>query len=665
MAIDTRAHVYCNLGEVIDASISDDYVQNNGLIKVSGNCQLNGILIPPPGTIVSFSYVKNNRTYQVPRTLRVLGSFADPYRNITQVQLGCKLTYLQGLVPIPELNNESDKETGRRQWCVNGYYDYPSNFNKGPFPISAQLLMDRCLNALEISANQNPLQSFFEDDSFDLSPGYVQVLSDLLLSENYCGYLDSQERLIVFSLDQGLDSTTRVLDDSRLIDIGPLNFGELPAENVFVRYNTTRLKEQKDEENENPIEEQKRNWERTETVASPVIYPVRYSEKFPYGDGFIFFHRTHITTHATTKTSTTRYGTDQSFRDDQCITISSGGEGADLSDKPIVVTETESVCLAEAAPNYCSAWLSLLGPGYFDPSVSAEITTITEYEYDRRGEMIRSVKSVYEPFFKFAGGLNLDFIYTRAGLKLGSDPVLVEREIIDREVIYARAPRYVYLREGESFEPAVGGEKIVRDLYVNWTRTPSGQQGVAHAREFVPFGSADEAVAWLRKISRSMVYSDGEIRVHRNRTVVGGQIRPPKQLRINTAQNAGPPDVEKIENIEFVYSPTPTGAGRFLEFSIPYPPDDFYSPNGLIIRSRAQEVARRFGRIQNKLLHGNRNGMNIQTVPEYLPQNPFDSFAISVRGSMAAYRINGMTWTMDSNGIVVGVDALLWGGVGP
>lgn len=659
MAIDIRASIFCSLGELISAELSDDYIQENGLIKTTGNCEINGLVNPAPGSIVTFSYQKNGRTYQIPRKMRVIGSFADPYRGITQVELGCKLSYLSNLVPRPEVDGESEKETGRRQWCLNGYVDYPADFDKGAFPISADYLMRACLTKLGITASSYPLQSWFFVDSFDLSPGYVQVLSDLLLSESYLGYLNYSENLIVIPLKEYGDPAAALLDESRTIDIGPINIGEPPAENVYVKYTTIKLSEKNTDENQAiDVPTILSDREISESVASPVYHYVRYGVN-RFGT---IFNYTATAAHAVRRTTTTIYGTDKSFDENTCYIW--GIEGADLSSKPIRRIETESVCLAEAANNYCAQQLSLLD-GNFDVSVEGEITTVTEYEYDSRGEMIYSIKEVYEPFFKFAGGLNLDFVFANnAYLIVGTSPILMEREIIKRQVLYAQRPTFIQLEAGQTFEPAIGGERVFREKYVNFSKTPQGQQGIAQIREFSPFGTANAALEWLFRASRTMVYLDGDITTSRNRTLVGGQIRPPRQLDIpGSANSEDAPSVEDVQNIAFILG-SPPDSGSFVEFSIPYQSDDRYDASGNIIRGSQLSQALKFGRIQNKLLHGNRYGMNIQTIPEYIPHTPFAPFAIQASGATALYRVNGMTWTMDSSGLVVGVDGLFWSGLG-
>jgi hypothetical protein len=237
MTVDIRATVTCSLGTLISASLSDDYIQGSGLIKTKGNCELSGLYNPPIGTVVTFAYTKGGVTRAVPRKMRVLSSFADPFRRTTKVELGCKLTYLQDLKdPI--------------KW--NAFND-PENAELAPedaivtLPIYASSAAFRCLSALGISASSIPLTNRFSIAEFDFSPGYVSVLSDLLVSESYCGYLDYTEKLQVFSL-RGTSTGGPVIDQTSLIDIGAIGVGELPGDAVVVSYSSLKLKAPDNEE---------------------------------------------------------------------------------------------------------------------------------------------------------------------------------------------------------------------------------------------------------------------------------------------------------------------------------------------------------------------------------------------------------------------------------
>ena len=53
MAVDIRATVTCSLGTLISGSISDDYIQGNGLIRTRGSAVISGTITPALGTVVT------------------------------------------------------------------------------------------------------------------------------------------------------------------------------------------------------------------------------------------------------------------------------------------------------------------------------------------------------------------------------------------------------------------------------------------------------------------------------------------------------------------------------------------------------------------------------------------------------------------------------------
>ena len=236
MTVDIRGEVTCSLGTLISASISDDYVQGSGLIKTSGSCEIADVIVPDVGTAVTFTHTPiGGSPVNVPRKLRVLSSFADPFRRVTSVELGCILTYKEDL-------------TEKVDWSV---YDDPDNsdFEEGVddkivvVPISAQRLAQICVDKINFSGGTSGLtltnKFSIKKRDFDFSSGYVSVLSDLLVSESLCGYVDFNETLKIFPLDvPSTDETpltgVPIFYGSDLIDIGSINSGQIPGEAVTV-----------------------------------------------------------------------------------------------------------------------------------------------------------------------------------------------------------------------------------------------------------------------------------------------------------------------------------------------------------------------------------------------------------------------------------------------
>lgn len=96
MTVDIRGKVFCNLGPVISGNISDEPVTvGQGLIRTRGELKIKGLITPSVGTTVQLGYESNGKTARIPKVLRVLGSFADPLREITTVSIADKLIWLE------------------------------------------------------------------------------------------------------------------------------------------------------------------------------------------------------------------------------------------------------------------------------------------------------------------------------------------------------------------------------------------------------------------------------------------------------------------------------------------------------------------------------------------------------------------------------------------
>ncbi len=235
MVLDIRALGSCSLGELISASISDDYVQGNGLIKTQGSCVIKGITVPAPGTNVTFSYTKNGTTTNIPRLLRVISSFANASAGTTEVQLGCSLTYQSGVKAPIRWNPYSDP--------LNAAVD-PSENKIVLIPMNASSIAEKCLQsiglALASGSNFNVLTNTFSIEYFDYSSGYVNILNDLLVSECFCGYMNENNEFSIFSLNQ-TGGTGPLIDAEKIIDIRGINVGEIPGDAVTVSYSTLKL----------------------------------------------------------------------------------------------------------------------------------------------------------------------------------------------------------------------------------------------------------------------------------------------------------------------------------------------------------------------------------------------------------------------------------------
>lgn len=659
MAIDIRARVESNLGPVISADISDDYIQGNGLIRTTGSCVVKGLVSPSIGTKIVFSYTKNGITRQVPRALRVLSSFADPFRKTTSVQLGCKLTYLQDLKDPIDWTAFDDPDNG-------GFTEEDNEIIV--VPIRAQAVAEKCLSELGITASGLSLSNLFSIESFDLSSGYVQVLGDLLVSECFCGWLDFNEKLQIINLSTA-GGTGPLIQESDIIDVGEIGVGQIPGDAVVVSYSSLKLKLPEGEEiTQEDTEDLFSGWESDETSSSNpgaiIAYKNRYevdveTEEAPAPLRFAYYNSYN------SSSSTTNYKIIDVIKDGIEWTYSIFGINVKMSnglyrtadfrdyEKRSVVESRETIeqkSLSEVAGGWITDALSLgLNPGNY----TTQVTTTETFSYDPNGnEVFRTLEKIGDVAY-LVGSSGISYVYEIED----SDPPEYSFVPLPTGTVYLEyiTTKTDYLEDYT---------RVTTKRWGPWFETISGQQSIAAAQEYI--NTAEEATNFLLETLYSGLYLiDTTINTSRSRQ--NQQSRPSSQQILQSS--LGEYSTESSSEIELATG-NPSAQLR-IEFSLPYAPDDtfFISSAGPptvygSTASDAQQKAKQFGIIQNKLLLGNRSGMNIQTVPEKLPLSPFSPFFISANGVISLYRTNATSWTIDSNGIIVSSDALYWGVAG-
>jgi hypothetical protein len=280
MTVDVRAHVFCNLGTIISGNIADEALSvGQGLISCRGQLVLAGLSTPAVGSVVNIGWERDGTIARLPRTLRVLSSFANPFTRQTTVQLGDKLVYLANLKgkkaeeeetaedgsngpsPAKYPSNEYDWQVGDQCYLPKEGAK-PYNFsdtkaasqltvreeyalapakvmNRAPMGITASSVLQKCCAALGI-AFSGTLTNTYQDD-FDLSAGYVSVLDQLISSESYFGYLNESETLVL----RGWDGTGSgpLLDENSVIELSGINSGVLPGQEVTVTFDSKRFVE--------------------------------------------------------------------------------------------------------------------------------------------------------------------------------------------------------------------------------------------------------------------------------------------------------------------------------------------------------------------------------------------------------------------------------------
>ncbi|NBN87545.1 MAG: hypothetical protein EBV32_00400 [Proteobacteria bacterium] len=537
------------------------------------------------------------------------------------MELGCKLTYLSDLQePVDWTAYDDEDNAGLTE----------ADAQIITIPIRAKSVMNKCLTELGITASSNPLTNKFSIEKFDLGAGYVSVLSDLLVSESYCGYLNTSEVLQVFSLDQK-GGTGPVIDSTKLIDLGSIGVGQLPGEAVTVSYSSLKLNAGIEDPNA-------ADWD---TVTASKEHTVT----IPYTD-----------------TAGTQQFKQYSVLDTDLVSttyqqiVKPSGEVVKVPLSRRSIATTGSVRLVGSlVTDYLKNGMS-----YFNQ----EITTDTSefFYYDDWGNETLYIKDTRGSQAHLAGDLGIQqWVFTP-----NSDYVQLSTTT-DRSIDY-QIRRTTTVGEFQ---------RVVTETYGSWTRTIPGQQAVAAGvQDLTTSSQVNQLLTRLFPTSGGLGNSglfllDTEVSTQRR---TEGQIAPDGSSTINAANaNGGDPSngykTESKESLELALGSAT--AQRRIEFSLPKAPDDVFTRAGTAPNytysseaSDAPAKARRYGRSQNRLLLGNRSGMNVQMAAPLMPAAPFAPFVVQANGLSALYRTNGTSWQMDASGILASTDALFWGAVG-
>ena len=660
-AVDIRAQTFCSLGTIISGNLADTYAQGSGLITTRGSMELSGIYSPPVGTRVEFGYAKGGFVARLPRTVRVLSSFADPFRRKTTVQLGCLLTFLESRKPPVEDPNSRDENE------VPCYV-----YNKAILPISASYVVGQILSTLGMNSDPVPLTNVFSVEKFDLSPGFLQVLGDLLVSEGYIGYLDEAE--VLRFRDLSIDTGGGPLVDSRnIIDINPIGVGDLPGDAVIVNYSSLRLKPPDELEDEET--RAKRSWEWEEVFGASKEVSISYTNDNGSAvtvNGSYNPYNFSATTYDSWDRAVERLSYEQSS-----IAEVNGRWAADVYrygggsfTKPAGRMQYTRWTYAKKAPPNFASTFDIRSVFWSEGSngVKAQLASNAAADTGPAAECKEEPPEGYEEVLQEE---NLNFISeAEVAGSLNIDSYVFEDvfgvSLISFSTAYTDLESSTFVEYEKDLSSGITKTKTLIQLL--YGKTTSGQQDLATLAANPPaIGSSLEYRNWVDSLvgkARKPRVVGTELRIRTEREY-GLQRRPSQEERNNT-YNQKPEVTEQKAEVTWITGGTEST--NYIEFTMPYAPDDKirWTESGgyTSTPSDAGAKALRFGRIQNRLLLGNRNGISIQIPAELMPPRPFDPLYVEADNLTAQYRVNAATYSFDSNGIVASADCLFWGGVG-
>ena len=650
--IDIRANTTCSLGDVITASVSDSYLQEAGLVFTKGSLQIIGSQVPSPGTPVTIEWEGGGGKQALPREMFVLSSFADPLRNTTSVSLGCYLTWLEGFKPTPLQEGKATYITPDQMRCRNG-----DPASKYPQPIHAQDALNFCCAALGITASGPFLENPYMVEKLDCSSGYINIIAQLLQSESCIGWSNGK-RLTYSKL--GSSSGNVSLDRSNIIDIQPVNSGQMAAQLVTSPYIDNHLTQPDgDDDFDNDDEEE------AEVEYDPVYLKIPY-DKDSQGN------EVYVEVSYTPKTKVVTYYGEKNAPDSNCDIYDSGV--GDLSNSVIKrVTTTYSVSGA-LAPDYTAAQLQEATNGntsFVDYQSEEEIVKTETWEYDSELRPVRIESITEEPGVAFAGRLNPIWICgdgqipdfqrgTTLGTYLDSPFVTTSRTITLYEYTATEGnqKRYVKADGGRKTPAQFAHTKMIEQQFTAYGLTQQGSQGMAGTDKFA---SASELKRYIMEDMTPLVLTGSQIQSDRSRNPIGGETRP-------SAQDRAIQDWSLYGDRETKYAGIRFSGGngeivRVQQYATPMQGESYIDAIGQLVKYtvRASQLAGEYAKQQNELAFGNRFGMNVQASAESLICRPNARLKINLQGVGGSYRTNGMAWQFNNSGVICSVDAVLVG----
>jgi hypothetical protein len=636
-----QAKVYCNLGRVISGQFADDYVQDSGLMKTRGSVDLDGILTVEVGQKVEFAFFKNGNLSRIPRTLRVLSSYADPFTKVTKVSLGCLLAYLSDVRKPPQEDGAEgeDPEAAFKILALNDPLGAAALAEEERRIVGGYLtaghILETLLGELGINAGTIPLQNKYTKTEEVVNGPFLDKVADLLKSECLYGYLDENEVLRSINLNSPGNSGGPVIEGEDILSVDRIGSGELPGQAVFVRYQTRRLKSPTPKlfnrgigisvpEGEADVDPVKLiNWE----VSISESLPIDIEVETKVGNTI---ERARFVGTAWSKT-TTSYKTIY---------------GKEVPNDKRTIYKTFA---AEAAENLAQAYWEI---GRLLQNYIVYTYVDTNYLYDEQGNEIGSTERTYEPKISIFGRSNLP-------------PVLSKTDFVDFPDPTARfLTRYT----AQTTSTIEGVQKRVNQVWETRLYHLQGQIGAFQK------GKNKATAAQVEELFEKLLTDNLQLVTFDTETSFSGRATSqerPKQIERAagywrqkagmSGKNAAPE--RTVTTLAFGNAESQ----RVVEYTLPMSPDDTIEGGGnswRAVPSVAAQRAQAYGKIQNQMRLGHREGLSVQIAPELMPSVPFAPIYVKAAGITGQYRVNGSSWTFDANGIVCSIDAMFWGGAG-
>lgn len=646
MTVDIRAEVTCNLGTIISGSVSDTYSQGTGIIYTRGQLVLKRTTPVSFGANVTITVTIDGVSETINRGLKVIGSAVDPLKGVVNVELACYPTFVKEAKPAPL---EIVRIPGQQVLCL---FDDSGEVTTGdkevPIRIRATDILLYCAGKINLDVNVVLANHFFRS-SFDLSSGYINVISDLLHSENKVLW-SSQIGAQVIKKVQPLSTILRPGD---IIELEPASFGPPVPKIAYALIDGIKLKQ--------PYPDKEVEKEIVETEGDRQTITVRWTNEDgdPVESNYDYIPYTRVETTFHLKPDTNNECNIEGSLADEDFK-----RRLKLAGKPKKKETFTRLLFAEAANGYCSEVLTKADDSSaLNPANTAFSRTLIEYTYDKKAELEETIESVFIPEFAWAGSLGILFTYPEdagngqtniVAVPLNDTEILIEKTTTTYEYTYSDPTVDI---NDEGVEPT--GQKVKTIVYRNLYLRQQGQQGAASIRDFAKFQTLTDCVNWLGANSKRMVLDDSQV------TQTRFQLTATQERRLSDIEQAikDYADQRVVADPDVVAFTLSSGVGN-RTINPPYQDEDYYTGTGVVVKSKATKIVPAYLAAQVFEMAAYRNGFSVKVPFSKAPKGPLAGVNIIVNGYGISAVAEGITYSFSSDGIICSFDAMVYGLLG-
>lgn len=329
---------------------------------------------------------------------------------------------------------------------------------------------------------------------------------------------------------------------------------------------------------------------------------------------------------------------------------------------------TTTTCVGAVNPTRWKSKLEAGSPPFAGTVLTKRTETFNKYQVTKDGPVEVEVTTFeYEPRIAFAGGLAIE---DYKNIDLGTGNVLVRKTIVEKlenkAADLTKQTTTVYQAWGATAGGKTVASVIAKTLKAvgNETTRIDGTYTLVQRMEALVCSGSEQTI----NIGRGTAPAQPTALEQQNDKLKGleGDLKTNGPWNQNGGLLSG--DGNKFTDLSYG-----TIGNSTSTYDLQFGPDSYLRPalagetsdTGLMyVYASNKDAAYLYGKAIYTILSGMANGKSITTELRNLPSEPMGTLYMEAAGTVGRFRANGITFAFDAQGLIVGCDAMLDGGVG-